>query len=126
VRVDGDDKPLTGYQFTLLLTLAERAGRVLTRDALMDLMKGEKLEAFDRSVDIHVSRIRAAIEDDPKRPKRIADGARHRDTSSPGPGSTEHPPGVPDRSEAGVEGLLCLNPLLACGARSLGYARDDG
>ena len=44
VRVDGDDKPLTGYQFTLLLTLAERAGRVLTRDALMDLMKGEKLD----------------------------------------------------------------------------------
>ena len=66
-----EERPLTGYQFTLLLTLAERAGRVLTRDALMDLMKGEKLEAFDRSVDVHISRIRAAIEDDPKRPKRI-------------------------------------------------------
>jgi DNA-binding response OmpR family regulator len=71
VRLDGEDRPLTGYQFTLLLTLAERAGRVLTRDALMDLMKGEKLEAFDRSVDVHVSRIRAAIEDDPKKPRRI-------------------------------------------------------
>jgi DNA-binding response OmpR family regulator len=71
VRLDGEERPLTGYQFTLLLTLAERAGRVLTRDALMDLMKGERLEAFDRSVDIHVSRIRAAIEDDPKKPKRI-------------------------------------------------------
>jgi two-component system phosphate regulon response regulator OmpR len=71
VRLDGEERSLTGYQFTLLLTLAERAGRVLTRDALMDLMKGEKLEAFDRSVDIHVSRIRAAIEDDPKKPKRI-------------------------------------------------------
>jgi len=71
VRVDGDDKPLTSYQYTLLLTLAERAGRVLTRNALMDLMKGEKLEAFDRSVDIHISRIRAAIEDDPKKPRRI-------------------------------------------------------
>ena len=71
VRLDGEERPLTGYQFTLLLTLAERAGRVLTRDALMDLMKGEKLEAFDRSVDVHVSRIRAAIEDDPKKPKRI-------------------------------------------------------
>ena len=70
-RLDGEERPLTGYQFTLLLTLAERAGRVLTRDALMDLMKGEKLEAFDRSVDIHISRIRAAIEDDPKKPKRI-------------------------------------------------------
>jgi len=71
VRLDGEERPLTGYQFSLLLTLAERAGRVLTREALMDLMKGEKLEAFDRSVDVHVSRIRAAIEDDPKKPKRI-------------------------------------------------------
>ena len=71
VRLDGEERSLTGYQFTLLLTLAERAGRVLTRDALMDLMKGEKLEAFDRSVDVHVSRIRAAIEDDPKKPRRI-------------------------------------------------------
>jgi DNA-binding response OmpR family regulator len=71
VRLDGEDKPLTGYQFTLLLTLAERAGRVLSRDALMDLMKGEKLEAFDRSVDVHISRIRAALEDDPKKPRRI-------------------------------------------------------
>ena len=42
-----------------------------TRDALMDLTKGEQLEAFDRSVDVHVSRIRAAIEDDPKKPRRI-------------------------------------------------------
>jgi len=71
VRLDGEERPLTGYQFSLLLTLAERAGRVLTRDALMDLMKGEKLEAFDRSVDVHVSRIRAAIEDDPKNPHRV-------------------------------------------------------
>jgi DNA-binding response OmpR family regulator len=71
VRLDGEERPVTGYQFTLLLTLAERAGRVLTRDALMDLMKGEKLEAFDRSVDVHISRIRAAIEDDPKKPRRI-------------------------------------------------------
>ena len=71
VRLDGEERPLTGYQFSLLLMLAERAGRVLTREALMDLMKGEKLEAFDRSVDVHISRIRAAIEDDAKKPKRI-------------------------------------------------------
>ena len=62
---------LTSYQFALLLALAERAGRVLSRDALMDVLKGEKLEAFDRSVDVHVSRIRAAIEDDAKKPRRI-------------------------------------------------------
>ena len=71
VRVDGEERPLTSYQFALVLALAERAGRVLSRDALMDLLKGEKLEAFDRSVDVHVSRIRAAIEDDPKKPRRI-------------------------------------------------------
>jgi DNA-binding response OmpR family regulator len=71
VRLDGEERSLTSYQFALLLALAERAGRVLTRDALMDLTKGEKLEAFDRSVDVHISRIRAAIEDDPKKPRRI-------------------------------------------------------
>ena len=71
VRLDGEERVLTSYQFALLLALAERAGRVLTREVLMDLTKGEKLEAFDRSVDVHISRIRAAIEDDPKKPRRI-------------------------------------------------------
>ena len=71
VRLDGEERVLTSYQFALLLALAERAGRVLSREALMDLTKGEKLEAFDRSVDVHISRIRAAIEDDPKKPRRI-------------------------------------------------------
>jgi DNA-binding response OmpR family regulator len=71
VRLDGEEKLLTGYQYTLLLALAERAGRVLTRDTLMDLTKGHALEEFDRSIDVHISRIRAAIEDDPKRPRRI-------------------------------------------------------
>jgi len=71
VRVDGEERAITSYQFALLIALAERAGRVLSRDALMDLLKGEKLEAFDRSVDVHISRIRAAIEDDAKKPRRI-------------------------------------------------------
>lgn len=71
VRLDGVERPLTAYQFALLLALAERAGRVLTRDQLMDLLRGEPLEAFDRSIDVHVSRIRAAIEADPKHPRRI-------------------------------------------------------
>ena len=71
VRVDGAERPLTGHQFALLVTLAERAGRVLSRDTLMDLVRGEGLDAFDRSIDVHVSRIRAAIEDDPKRPRRL-------------------------------------------------------
>jgi DNA-binding response OmpR family regulator len=71
VRVGGKEAALTSLQFELLVTLAENAGRVLSRDALMNLMKGEKLEAFDRSIDVHVSRIRAAIEDDVKKPRRI-------------------------------------------------------
>jgi DNA-binding response OmpR family regulator len=71
VHVDGEARSLTGYQFELLVVLAENAGRVLSREALMDLLKGEPLEAFDRSIDVHVSRIRAAIEDDPTRPRRI-------------------------------------------------------
>jgi two-component system phosphate regulon response regulator OmpR len=70
-RVDGEARPLTAYQFALLEALAGHAGRVLTREAIMDLAKGEPLEAFDRSIDVHVSRIRQAIEDDPKKPRRI-------------------------------------------------------
>ena len=46
-------------------------GRVLNRERLMDLVKGEELDAFDRSIDVHISRIRSAIEDDPKHPRRI-------------------------------------------------------
>jgi DNA-binding response OmpR family regulator len=71
VRVDGEERPLTSYQFDLLVALAEHSGRVLSREALMDLVRGESLEAFDRSIDVHVSRIRSAIEDDPKKPRRI-------------------------------------------------------
>jgi two-component system phosphate regulon response regulator OmpR len=71
VRIDGETRTVTGFQFTLLVALAERAGRVLSREALMDLTKGETHEEFDRSIDVHVSRLRAAIEDDPKRPRRI-------------------------------------------------------
>jgi two-component system phosphate regulon response regulator OmpR len=71
VTIDGEERALTSYQFALLAALADHAGRVMSRDALMDLTKGETLEAFDRSVDVHISRIRAAIEDDVKKPRRI-------------------------------------------------------
>jgi len=70
-RLDGKPRALTGHQFALLLALAERPGRVLSREALMDLTRGAALEDFDRSIDVHVSRLRAAIEDDPKHPRRI-------------------------------------------------------
>lgn len=71
IRLGEEARPLTSYQFDLLLALAEHAGRVLTREQIMDLVKGEQIDAFDRSIDVHISRIRAAIEDDPRKPKRV-------------------------------------------------------
>jgi DNA-binding response OmpR family regulator len=71
VRLDGQRRSLTSHQFELLLVLARHAGRVLSREQLMDFAKNERLEAFDRSIDVHVSRIRAAIEDDPGKPRRV-------------------------------------------------------
>ncbi len=71
VSVAGQACDLTSYQFDLLVALAERAGRVLTRDQIMEAVRGRELEAFDRSIDVHMGRIRAAIEADAKNPKRI-------------------------------------------------------
>jgi len=71
IMLAGEERTLTSHQFALLAILAQHAGRVLSRDAIMDLLKNERLEAFDRSIDVHISRIRAAIEDDPKKPQRV-------------------------------------------------------
>ena len=71
VRVGGVLRELTTYQFDLLVALSERAGRVLTREQIMTLVRGKELEAFDRSIDVHIGRIRQAIETDIKNPKRI-------------------------------------------------------
>ena len=71
VRVEGESKELTAYQFDLLLALARKAGRVLSRDQIMQSLRGHDLDAFDRSIDVHISRIRGAIEDDARKPRRI-------------------------------------------------------
>jgi DNA-binding response OmpR family regulator len=71
VHLNGEERPLTGHQFDLLLALAENAGKVMTRDRLLRLVRGTNLEPFDRSIDVHVSRIRAAVEEDPRSPRRI-------------------------------------------------------
>ena len=71
VRRDSEVCTMTAYQFDLLLVLARHAGRVMSREAIMNHMKNERLDAFDRSIDVHISRIRAAIEDDPKKPRRV-------------------------------------------------------
>jgi two-component system phosphate regulon response regulator OmpR len=71
VRVDGEERTLTSHQFDLVCALAENPGRVMSRDTLMQRVRGQSLEVFDRSIDVHISRIRAAIEDDPKKPRRV-------------------------------------------------------
>lgn len=70
-RLSGERCDITNYQFQILTALAEGAGRVMSRDHLMNQLQGHDADVFDRSIDVHVSRIRAAIEDDPKQPKRL-------------------------------------------------------
>jgi two-component system, OmpR family, response regulator len=69
--LDGKALPLTSYEFGLLRVLAERAGRVLSREQLLDLVKGNADEVFDRSIDVHIFRIRQKIEEDPRNPKLL-------------------------------------------------------
>jgi len=71
VRVRGQRRELTGRQFDLLLLLAERAGRVQTREQIMDALKGEPWDSVDRSIDVHISRIRQLIEDDARHPRLV-------------------------------------------------------
>lgn len=70
-RLDGKRCDMTVYQFQLLDILSAAAGRVLSRDQIMNHLQGNDLDAFDRSIDVHISRIRSEIEDDPKQPKRV-------------------------------------------------------
>lgn len=62
---------LTTYEFSLLRVLAERAGRVLGREMLLELLHGSSEDAFDRSIDVHISRLRHKLEDDPKNPRLL-------------------------------------------------------
>lgn len=71
VTLQGAACDITGYQFDILHTLAKRAGNITSRDVLMNELKQQDLDVFDRSIDVHISRIRAAIEADSKQPKRI-------------------------------------------------------
>jgi DNA-binding response OmpR family regulator len=71
VTVSGRRHVLTHYEFELLAALARAAGRVLSREQLLDALKGAEYEAFDRSIDVHVSKLRAKLETDPKAPRLI-------------------------------------------------------
>ena len=61
---DGVEVPLTGGEYDLLMALVERANRVLTRDMLLDLLRGRQAGPFDRAIDVAISRLRRKLEDD--------------------------------------------------------------
>jgi two-component system response regulator RstA len=67
----GKPLDLTAYEFVILRVLAERKGRVLTREQIMALAKGSVDEAFDRSIDVRISRLRQKLGDDPRRPSML-------------------------------------------------------
>jgi DNA-binding response OmpR family regulator len=67
-RLDGRPLELTGAEFALLSLLVRNRGRVLSRDRILETTRGLDWEAFDRSVDVLVSRLRQKLGDDPRRP----------------------------------------------------------
>jgi len=69
VTLDGQPIEVTAYEFSILRALAQRPGRVLSREQLLDLAKGSAELSFDRSIDVHVSRLRAKLGDDSRNPK---------------------------------------------------------
>jgi DNA-binding response OmpR family regulator len=71
VTLEGQVVTLTALEFDLLTALARGAGRVLSRDALLDAISGRSYEVFDRSVDVHISALRRKLGDDPKNPRFI-------------------------------------------------------
>ncbi len=71
VTIEGKRHVLTHFEFELLSCLARTAGRVLSREHLMDALKGEEFESFDRSIDVHISKLRAKLEKNPKEPRFI-------------------------------------------------------
>ncbi len=71
VTRDGAPLDLTAYEFAILRALAERPGRVLSREQLLDLAKGGAELSFDRSIDVHVSRLRAKLGDDARHPRLL-------------------------------------------------------
>ncbi len=68
---DGAEIPLTAMEFDLLKAFAERPGRVLSRESLLELAHSRGWEAFDRSIDVRITRLRRKIEDDPSKPAVI-------------------------------------------------------
>ena len=68
---DGAEVPLTGGEYELLVALLDRANRVLTRDMLLDLLRGRQAGPFDRAIDVAISRLRRKLEDDGRNAQEI-------------------------------------------------------
>ena len=68
-ELDGAPIALTTVEFMVLYALAKQAGSVVSREQLLDLVHGSAEEAFDRSIDTHVSRLRRKLGDDPRNPR---------------------------------------------------------
>ena len=62
---------LTTFEFAILRVLSERAGRVLAREQLLELVHGNADDSFDRSIDVHISRLRSKLGDDPRNPRLL-------------------------------------------------------
>jgi DNA-binding response OmpR family regulator len=71
IQLDGQPVILTTNEFTALALLINNAGRVLDRDEILQALRGIDSDAFNRSVDITMSRLRQKLDDDPKQPEFI-------------------------------------------------------
>ncbi len=71
VEVDGRETALSSTEYELLRVLMEHPNQALSRDQLMNMARGRDFMAFDRSIDVHISKLRAKVEDDPRTPIRI-------------------------------------------------------
>lgn len=103
VRDSGEPIPLTRGEFALLRFFVSRPGRALSRDLLLDAFASRRMEPFDRSVDVLVSRLRHKIEPDPKQPKLIVtvpgEGYRFDGRAQDGPEAADPRPGQPSPPE---------------------------
>ena len=69
--IEGKEVALSSTEYRVLKVLMENPNRVLSRDQIMTLAQGKDFMAFDRSIDVHISKLRAKLESDPRSPKRI-------------------------------------------------------
>lgn len=70
-RIDGRSIALTSTEFELLATMMRQPGRVFTRGQLLDAIRGEQVESFERAIDAHIKNLRRKLEPDPREPRYV-------------------------------------------------------